>query len=107
MNKTKQTEDQILYELASNRVKKLKGFYSHLAIYLIANSAILVGKYVGLHDGESLFQLQFFSTAIFWGIGLLGHAASVFGPNLFLSKDWENKKIKELLEKENKSNLNL
>lgn len=34
-----------------------------------------------------------------WGIGLLIHAFSVFGTKMFL-KDWEEKKIKELMEKD-------
>ncbi|MCB4236133.1 2TM domain-containing protein [Kaistella anthropi] len=38
-------------------------------------------------------------TAILWGIGLLGHSSSVF-LNLFLGKDWEQNKIRELMEKD-------
>jgi len=32
------------------------------------------------------------------------HFLGVFGKNLFLGKDWENKKINEILEKEEKQN---
>jgi hypothetical protein len=38
-------------------------------------------------------------TAIFWGIGLLAHGISVFSPNVFFGKDWEEKIIRELMDK--------
>jgi hypothetical protein len=41
-----------------------------------------------------------FSTAIFWGIGLMAHALSVFLPSMIIGKDWEERKIKQLMEKE-------
>jgi hypothetical protein len=41
-----------------------------------------------------------FSTAFFGGIGLAAHGLSVFLPSLIMGKDWEEKKIKELMEKE-------
>jgi 2TM domain len=45
-------------------------------------------------------ELRQFSTAFFWGIGLAAHGLSVFMPTMILGKDWEDKKIKELMEKE-------
>ncbi|MCK5638887.1 MAG: 2TM domain-containing protein, partial [Flavobacteriaceae bacterium] len=41
-----------------------------------------------------------FTTAFFWGIGLMFHAYGVFGKNLLFSKDWEERKIKEIIEKD-------
>ncbi|RZJ51219.1 MAG: 2TM domain-containing protein, partial [Chryseobacterium sp.] len=35
----------------------------------------------------------------FWGIGLAAHALSVFLPTFVLGRDWEEKKIKELMDK--------
>jgi hypothetical protein len=46
-----------------------------------------------------IYQYQF-STAIFWGIGLLAHGASIFGRNIIFSKDWEERKISEILDKD-------
>lgn len=40
----------------------------------------------------------------FWGIGLLIHALRVFDRFPFFGNDWEQRKIKELLEKETKNN---
>ena len=38
----------------------------------------------------------------FWGIGILFQALGTFGLPLFLSKDWEERKIKEYLNEENR-----
>jgi hypothetical protein len=53
-----------------------------------------------LGPGESYFQWRNFSTLGFWGIGLLVHAFSVFLPTALLGKNWEEQKIKQLMEQE-------
>ncbi|WP_298121506.1 2TM domain-containing protein [Flavobacterium sp.] len=93
-------EEQIQYEKALKRVKKIKGFYTHLLVYVVINLIFVVVNIQDLEKGESYFQFKNFFTAFFWGIGLAAHALSVFGPNLLLGNDWEEKKIKELMEKE-------
>jgi len=41
---------------------------------------------------------------IFWGIGVLIHASKVFVlKGKFLGEEWEEKKIREIMEKEGKS----
>ena len=40
--------------------------------------------------------------AFFWGIGLVAHGLSTFGGEIFFGSAWEEKKIKELMEKEKK-----
>lgn len=94
------SEEQIQYENALKRVKKIKGFYTHLIVYVVINIMIIIVNIQNLDKEESYFQLENFFTAFFWGIGIVAHALSVFGPNLFLGNDWEEKKIKELMEKE-------
>ncbi|MCI0513202.1 2TM domain-containing protein, partial [candidate division KSB1 bacterium] len=36
-----------------------------------------------------------------WGIGVLSHGIAIFGLGGYLGKDWEDRKIKEIMEKEN------
>lgn len=93
-----QPEDK--YAEAQRKVKKLKGFYNHLMIYILVNIFIFSLNVNDLKPGESYFKLENFFTAFFWGIGLLFHGLSVFGGNIFFGKSWEDKKIKELMEKE-------
>jgi len=94
------SEEQIRYEQALQRVKKIKGFYTHLAVYLVINLMLVIVNIQNLEKGESYFQFKNFQTAFFWGIGLLAHALSVFLPNMILGNNWEEKKIKEFMEKE-------
>jgi uncharacterized protein YhhL (DUF1145 family) len=49
-------------------------------------------------------RLWFYWVSIFWGFAVLLHALKVFVfKGKFLGKDWEEKKIKEIMEKENKT----
>lgn len=97
--------DQIRYEVAVKRVKKLKGFYTHALVYGVINIMIVIINIQNLEPGESYFQFRNFMTAFFWGIGLLAHAMGIFIPYFILGKDWEERKIKELMEKDKKANL--
>jgi len=95
------------YNAAYKKVKKIKGFYSHLRIYVIINILIIVSTinndFVGMgfnFNGNGLLDWHTYSTAFYWGIALSIHAFSVFGRDLFFSEDWEQKKIQEYMEKE-------
>lgn len=88
------------YQIAAKRVKRIKGFYTHALIYTLVNLVFVYINIQNLEEGESYFQWQNFITLSFWGIGLLSHAGSVFLPSLIFGKNWESKKIKELMDKE-------
>lgn len=98
--KTTDKIDEIRFQEALKRVKKIKGFYTHAIVYVVINIMITIAKMQHLDKGESYFEFQNFATAFFWGIGLLAHGTSVFGSNIFLSKEWEERKIKELMDNE-------
>ncbi|WP_268847316.1 2TM domain-containing protein [Flavobacterium aestivum] len=88
------------YELAYRRVKRIKGFYVHALIYVLVNGFAIIADYNKGLLGDGVTLAGSFSTAFFWGIGLLAHGLSVFGRNLFFSDDWEERKIKEFMEKD-------
>ena len=96
----KLTPDEIKYQQALKRVKRIKGFYTHLMVYLVINIAIILSNIGKTADGKWHFELHNLSTAFFWGIGLLAHGLSVFLPGFIMGKDWETRKIQELMEKE-------
>ena len=87
------------YNLAYKRVKRIKGFYTHLVIFIVINSIVIINNSFQ-SSNTFLWSWKNFSTALFWGIGLLAHGLSVFGRNIFFGKNWEEKKIQELMEKE-------
>jgi hypothetical protein len=100
----KNTLEQIRYEDAVKKVKKLKGFYTHSLVYVVINIMVIIANVQNDEPGESFFQFKTFMTAFFWGIGLLAHAMGTFIPYYFLGKDWEERKINELMEQERKGN---
>ncbi|KIA85590.1 2TM domain-containing protein [Flavobacterium sp. AED] len=89
------------YNLAYKRVKRIKGFYVHLLVYIGVNVFLIIGSNNESISSNHLFwSWETFSTALFWGIGLIAHGLSVFGRNIFFGANWEEKKIQELMEKE-------
>ena len=53
-----------------------------------------------MDNDERFFEFSTFSTAIFWGIGIAFHALGVFGTNIFLGHDWEERKIQQIMSKD-------
>ncbi|PIF30874.1 2TM domain-containing protein [Flavobacterium sp. 9] len=96
------------YNIAYRKVKRIKGFYSHLKVYLIVNVIIIISNlnrghfgYVGNHfEVRGFGDWEIYSTAFFWGIALVIHAFSVFGRDFFFGDEWEQKKIQKIMEKE-------
>lgn len=84
------------YLEAKRKVKKMKGFYIHALVFVLVNLFIIAKN---IQEGQTLSDMDNYWTAIFWGIGLLAHGMSVFGTNIFLGKDWEERKTKELMDK--------
>ena len=83
------------YKLAKKRVEKLKVFYLHLGIYIASIPFFIYLNYVSNVN----FPWAFFP--IFgWGIGVLNHASEAFNYSPFFGKKWEERKIRELMEKE-------
>lgn len=94
-------QDHLKYQKAVKKVNKLKNFYTHLIVYIVINIMIYIGKIQKMEANDSYFDLEFFKLPIFWGIGLFFHAFSVFGMDFIFGKQWEEKKIKELMNKDN------
>lgn len=94
------------YLKAKKRVKDIKGFYSHLLVYIFVNIFISGIIMFGLTEGgdysftEAIQNFGVYSTWLFWGIGLFFHWLGVFGFKSFISKGWEERKIKELMKED-------
>ncbi|WP_415324795.1 2TM domain-containing protein [Chryseobacterium sp. MMS23-Vi53] len=98
------SKDDIRYKEAERRVKKIKSFYVFTFIYFAVNIFILYLNYQELKPGETIWQLKYFSLPFFWGLGVIFYGMRVFIPNFLLGNNWEERKIKELMEKEQKNN---
>ncbi len=96
-------EEKQKLERARRKVKSIKGFYKHFAAYLFVNISLLIIRLINLGPEEDFFEWGTFTTAIIWGVGLLIHGLGVFGPNVFFGKDWEERKIKEIMDRNRNS----
>ena len=89
------TKEQERYRRARSRVKALRGFYVHLTVYLLVNTG-LIAINVLVQQGGWWWPWA----AGGWGIGLAAHAVGVFVVPGFLGRDWEQRKIREIMAKD-------
>jgi hypothetical protein len=95
--------DEEIRRLATRRVRRKRGFFVHLTVYLIVNaflwcmwalsaSGIAAAYGWGMMRGTA-FPWPVFTT-VFWGIGLLFHGLGVFA----FHSGWEQKEIDREIE---------
>lgn len=87
--------EETKYQKAKERVKAIKGFYIHLTVYVVVNLILLSINMIASPDG-----LWFIWPLMGWGVGVVFHALSAFGFDPGFGADWEERKIRELMEKE-------
>ncbi len=86
------------YFKAKQRVSELKKFYTSIMLYVIFISALAgLNYYV-----DGLRNPWFLWAAFGWGIGLVFQAIKVFQWTPFIGKSWEERKMKEFMEEEEK-----
>ncbi len=93
-------EQEIKYLRAKDRVKKIRGFYGHLAIFLLVIFTGILAPLLGLSycmfcfSSNKWLNLLGFTP---WFLGLTFHGLLAFGKLGFIKK-WEERKLKEFLE---------
>lgn len=87
--------EKIIYRKAKKRAQMIRSFYINLMCYCIVIPTLI---FINLYYSPE--ELWFYWSMVFWGMGLVFHGTSAFGWSPFLGKDWEERKIKELLEKQ-------
>jgi transcriptional regulator with XRE-family HTH domain len=78
--------------LALAHVRKLKGFYFHLTLFVIVISFLAIVNLMTSHH-----YLWFLWAASGWGIGLLIHGMRVFDKVPFLNGEWERRQVEKQL----------
>ena len=85
------------YLRAKEKVEKIKGFYANLISYCIIIPFLI---FINLKFSPEFYWFWF---PIFgWGMGLLFHGMEAFKYNPFLGKNWEERKIKEYMNRDRK-----
>jgi sensor histidine kinase YesM len=92
METTSNYSENSAYYRAKKRVEQLKGFYGNLISYCCVIPILIFVNLTYMPQ----FQWFWFSVCG-WGFGLTMHAFQVFG----YGANWEERKIKEILDKEN------
>jgi hypothetical protein len=97
MNNMMYTDDleNSKYVRAVKRVEKLKEFYQNLASYCIVIPFLI---FINLRFSPGFYWFWF--PMFGWGIGLIFHFLEVNNYTIFLGKNWEEKKIEELMKKQ-------
>ena len=97
MNNMMYTDDleNSKYVRALERVEKLKEFYQNLASYCIVIPFLI---FINLRFSPGFYWFWF---PIFgWGMGLAFHFLEVNNYNIFLGKNWEDRKIKQIMKED-------
>lgn len=100
---------------AKQRVDAIKKFYKHLVAYVLINLFFafiwnftfkVFGNFIvgNQFDGDGFTYLPIW---FIWGVFLLLHGVKTFGFYNFFGKDWEESKIMEIMEKEDKRKLSI
>jgi hypothetical protein len=93
MENTNQSEER--YFRAKKEIEDIKGFYGNLTSYILVNIGFLVLNLI-----TSPNHLWFYWPLLGWGIGVIIHGIGVFNCLPYLGKDWEERKIREIIEKD-------
>ena len=88
-------DEENRYLKAQKRVKEIKSFYTHLITYVAVNVVIIIFNILYHELGYMKVKVNQFYSLIIWGIIVLIHAGFVF-----VGKDWEQRKIRKLMDKE-------
>ena len=89
------------YVKAVEKVEKLKEFYQNLASYCLV-IPFLIFINLRFSPGFQWFWFPLFG----WGLGLTFHFLEVNNYNIFLGKNWEDRKIKEMMKQNNNNKYN-
>lgn len=87
------TEDE-RYQRARSRVMQLKAFYFHLLTYVV----VIAGLFL-INLLTSPRSWWFYWPALGWGIAVAIHALATFYQG-FLGRDWEERKTREYMDKD-------
>jgi hypothetical protein len=87
-------DEQQIYDRARRQVRRIKGFYVHATVYALVNAFLVAINLATSRGGWWSFWPLFG-----WGIGLIAHGIAVFGFGGLWGPDWEERKIRQIMDK--------
>lgn len=101
-NLNSEQEQIILRELASKKVIQLKSFYRHLFVYVIVMTLFLLKEYTNLPVNFIPVRYLNWVIMIIWSAVIAGSAIDLFASYAIFGRQWEERKLRSLLEKKYK-----
>jgi hypothetical protein len=87
-------DNQEEYDRARARVRLIRSFYIHATVF-----ALVIGGLAAINLATTPHRLWFLWPLFGWGIGLAAHGIAVYGVYGLWGRDWEQRKIQQLLDK--------
>jgi hypothetical protein len=88
-------EQETKYQKAKERVATLRDFYTHLSVYVLVMLGLI---FINLTTSPG--YLWFIWPLMGWGIAVVAHALRVFAFGGLPGSNWEERKIREIMENE-------
>ena len=92
-------DDESILKAARERAEAIQGLYIHLLVFVVINACLFGINWLTRGDSGAWW---FYWPLLGWGVGLVAHGFSVFGLRGMFGPDWEDKRIREIVEKERK-----
>lgn len=103
MNFNNDQEEFELQKIASKKVIKLKAFYTHMFIYIIGVIIYILKEYFDVPF--DLFPLKYINGFVMaiWTTAFLVSIVDLFASAKIFGEEWEERKLKSILEKSQKN----
>lgn len=102
------TNKQTAREAAKKRVQELKGYYSHITIFVIVNvilyllkTGMLTSLLPEAFPKESYYYDWINSNILIWTLILIVHTLIVFRDKFTFVKKWEQRQIQKYMDEDN------
>ena len=90
------------FQIARKKVSKLKSFYVHAFIYIIGLVVFILKDYYGFPLNFFPFKYLNYITMIIWSCVFVVSAIDIFAYNKIFGEEWEERKVKNILDKRQK-----
>lgn len=93
------------YLRAKKKMESLRGFYTHLGVYIVINSIFTIRSiYEHVQEGftlkEAIFDGEIYTLWIIWGLAIAIHGFNVFSSIKIFNNNWEERKIEQYMKED-------
>lgn len=90
------------FRIARKKVMKLRSFYVHAFIYSIALVIFILKNYYAVSLDFFPFKYLNYIVMIIWSALFVSSAVDIFAYNKIFGKEWEERKMRDILDKRQK-----